>query len=238
MKKNNITVILPIKKYNKKTFDLFKKTIPDGVKLITICKDKIPSVKNINKDVSYEKAINLGVEQCDTEFFTIAGVDDIFSEKWFDFLELYVSENQADVYMQLVMESDKDQNPLGVHNEVFWNMGFSEKVGYVDNSGLQKLGKLSLYGSVFNKESFVECGGIKDNLHCMSEYELFLRMTYQGKTIFVIPKLGYLHVNGIEDSRMEGFKKQITSKQLFKQLEDLAKQEHWFIEQREVQLPL
>ena len=48
---------------------------------------------------------------------------------------------------------------------------------------------------VFNKNKFLEMGGIKPNIKLTFGYEFFLRMTYNSINIMSIPRLGYKHTN-------------------------------------------
>ena len=48
-------------------------------------------------------------------------------------------------------------------------------------------------GSIFNKSDWTEIGGLKENIKLTFWYEFLLRMTYNNKKVYVIPRVMYNH---------------------------------------------
>jgi hypothetical protein len=84
---------------------------------------------------------------------------------------------------------------------------------------------------VFNIKDWLEVGGLKPSIKITFWYEWMLRATSKGKKIFVIPKVGYNHTLGRENSLVETYKKEI-DKDETQWWFDLAKRESYFKEDR------
>ena len=112
-------------------------------------------------------------------------------------------------------------------------MVYSEEMGYVDNNTLQKLHNFNFDGMVVNKTIFEENGGIKSNMKLTFTYEFLLRMSYLSVPIMVIPKLGYKHVNGREDSLFIHYRDTLDVMES-RFWVNKAKKEYFFTEDREI----
>jgi hypothetical protein len=53
---------------------------------------------------------------------------------------------------------------------------------------LKDYGELNSYGAVFHKEDYLSVGGVKTNIELFAFYELLLRLAYNKKKLFVLPK--------------------------------------------------
>ena len=100
-------------------------------------------------------------------------------------------------------------------------------LGYIDLDCLQNFFEFYLTGSVFNTSDWKEVGGLKPNVDLYFWYELLLRWTNKGKTVFVIPKVGYVHYLGRKDSMLETYRKTISEEEA-KRLLNVAKKEYFF----------
>jgi hypothetical protein len=68
-------------------------------------------------------------------------------------------------------------------------------------------------GSIFKTQDWEEVGGLKPSIKLTFWYEWLLRMTYKGKKVYVIPKVGYTHKLGRQGSLIEGYKKTVDEKE-------------------------
>jgi hypothetical protein len=68
-------------------------------------------------------------------------------------------------------------------------------------------------GSIFNTADWKEVGGLKSPIKLTFWYEWLLRATYKGKKVYVIPKVGYVHLLGRKGSIIEEYKKSIDDKE-------------------------
>jgi hypothetical protein len=86
-------------------------------------------------------------------------------------------------------------------------------------------------GAIFNTNDFIEYGGLKKSLMIASTYEFLLRMTYNSKKIFTIPKIGYIHTFGNPESYTMKMANSIQQKH-GEWLIKLAQEEKYFKEDR------
>ena len=86
-------------------------------------------------------------------------------------------------------------------------------------------------GAIFNTNDFIEYGGLKKSLMIASTYEFFLRMAYNSKKIFTIPKIGYIHTFGNPESYTMKMANSIQQKH-GEWLIKLAQEEKYFKEDR------
>ena len=86
---------------------------------------------------------------------------------------------------------------------------------------------------IVNKNVFEENGGLKSNIKLTFTYEFLLRMSYLSIPIMVIPKLGYKHINGRENSLFDHYKNTIDILET-KFWVNKAKKEYFFTEDREI----
>ena len=107
----NITIILPIHEWNDDYRIMFENSIKsveefyNDVKLlivgpktvtsnINIISDKIESKILINKGATdFCSQINLGIDNCDTEWFSILEIDDEYKSCWLKFMNIYILNN-------------------------------------------------------------------------------------------------------------------------------------------------
>jgi hypothetical protein len=145
--------------------------------------------------------INFGVEQCDTEWFSILELDDEYSKIWFENVQKYMEAyDDVDGFLPIVLDVSVEGRFLHFTNEPVWAPEFSDKMGFIDNDALLNFPNFQISGGVYRKEAFKSVGGLKPSIKLQFTYEFFLRMTYYDKTIMTIPKLGYKKTNMRPDS--------------------------------------
>ena len=226
----DVSVILPVNE-NKNNFeDYFNKAVQSVVnqevkpkKLYIVCSmDKelklfldswekpkeldIIILENPGK-TDFCSQINYGVENIDTEWFSILEFDDEYSRHWFKNAEKYVKAyDEVDIFLPLVVDVDTENKFLGFTNESIWAMKFSEKLGILDNNTLLNYQNYQLSGAVIKKEFFEDSGLLKPSIKLTFIYEFLLRATYNDAQIMTIPKIGYKHANMREFSLFWDYK--------------------------------
>lgn len=243
----NITIIIPVHEYNDTIKTLLGKalaSVPSDAKVIISCNSK--ASKEIKSDfanesvsvMSSEKStfcglVNDAVEKINTKWFSILEFDDIYTSIWFDEFKRY-SEYMQDISIFLPMEDITDYNTndfIGYGNEAVWASSFSNELGYIDNDCLQNFFDFYMTGGIFNTEDWREIGGLKESIELTFWYEFILRMTYNGKKVFVIPRIGYNHRMNRDGSLIKMYRETISEKDSQKWI-NLAKQEYFFKKDR------
>ena len=226
----NVSVILPVNE-NKSGFeDYFNKAIQSLVnqevkpqKIYIVCStDKklksfldsweqpkeldITILENPGK-TDFCSQVNFGVENIDTEWFSILEFDDEFSRHWFKNAKEYnKAYDDVDIFLPLVVDVDMENKFLGFTNESVWAMKFSEKLGILDNNTLLNYQNYQLSGAVIKKEFFESVGLLKSSMRLTFIYEFLLRATYNDAQVMTIPKIGYKHANMREFSLFWDYK--------------------------------
>ena len=261
MNSKDVTVILPVHEVSGKFNEWFTKAISSinqsvvkPGKLLVVCADnkevrsfmdqwEKPEGLDVNVeynggDTSFCGQINLGVETCDTEFFSILESDDEYSNIWFKQFEAYVPHYEdVDVFLPLVVDTNDDGQFIGFTNEALWAMGFSEDLGYLDNNTLLRYQNFQVSGMIMRTSKFEEVGGLKSSMKLTFNYEFLLRATYNDAVIMTIPKVGYKHTNQRPNSLFWDYKFNqdfVLSPEEAKFWVDTAKQEYFFTTDREV----
>jgi hypothetical protein len=239
----NITVIIPlIDLSTQENLVLFQKclsSIPQGMQVICVGAKEVIDLIPENSDINITKIVstgdntipshvNLGVENVTTKYFSVVEIDDVFSKNWFNGSQEYISKMGDDVICYLPLTEIIDFNSsdiLGYANEAFWASSFSEEIGFIDNTSLQDYLNINTNCGVFDTEMFKESGKLKSSMKILYWYEFLLRVTYKGKKVFIIPKVGCFHnVNrpGANDVRSKMSEKE------FEWWLDLANKEYFF----------
>jgi hypothetical protein len=254
----NITIILPIHKIDDTYKEMLLNAVESAKEFYNDVKLLIVAPEKISKSISkidfgqkleiithYHKSssdfcnqVNIGAKTCDTEWFSILEIDDEYQKNWLKSINQYMDEySGVDVILPIV----KDVNTQGVFtnytNESVWAYGFSETQGMLDNEVLMEYQNYQISGGLFKTKTFLDNGGLKDNIKLTFGYELLLRLTHNGVKIAVVPKIGYRHVNLREDSLFWSYKNSDELK--LKENEarfwvDTAKKEFFFTNKRDV----
>lgn len=178
----------------------------------------------------FQSQINYAVDNIDTEYFSILEFDDEYSNIYIRNVSRYIQHHpEIDSFLPLIVEVDKDGNLVKLTNEFVWSKSFVDEneFGYLSNEMLKDFSYFFISGGVFKKESFVESGGLKTNFDVSAVYEFLLRFTYNNYKIFVIPKIGYLHLNDREGSATKFFINKYKEKDSKEEFER-ARTEHIF----------
>jgi hypothetical protein len=252
----NITVILPVHFWNEEYEIMFQNAVSsveqfyNDVKLSIVTTKKVAdNIKNVSDKLEYTiihnggetdfcSQINLGIEKCDTEWFTILEIDDEFRPIWLKSMMSYSEQNpEYDVFLPIVRDINTEGKFLSFTNEAPWAYGFSEKMGELDNEALLEYQNFQTSGALYRTEVIKKNGSFKENIKLTFSYEFLLRLTHNDVKIFTVPKIGYQHVNFRENSLFWSYKNaeegQLSTDEARFWL-DTAKKEFFFKNKREI----
>lgn len=184
---------------------------------------------NKSNDTTYSTNVNLGVREIKTTYFSVLEYDDAYSPIWFNNVNTYMAHDTEDIfaYMPLTEVVDVQFGPIGYANEAVWASSFSEEIGYYDLQCLEDYLNFNVSGAVFKTQDFISLGLLKTSMKLTFWYEFLMRAIYKGKKFFVIPKVGYYHYVGREDSLSSFYANNMSEKEANWWI-DLAKKEYYF----------
>jgi len=253
----NITVILPVHKLDDDYREMLNKAIEstedfhNDVKISIVCpenvkkqlgdlsSDKLEINIVVNKnETDFCSQVNLGIEKCDTEWFTILEIDDEFKPIWLKSINEYVKiYPDVDVFLPIVKDINTDGKFVSFTNESAWAYGFTEIQGFIDNEVLLEFQNYQISGGLYRTNKIKDNGSLKSNIKLTFGYEFLLRLTHNGVKVLTVPRVGYQHVNLREDSLFWIYKNNEDSKLSEKEVKfwlDTAKKEFFFKNKRDV----
>ena len=257
----DITIIIPIHKFNENTNNLldnafesiqknqenysFGKLIPMIVgpgevleQIGEVFGEKYfyHNCRNNTNNLDFCSQVNVAAEKIETEYFSILEYDDMYSDNWFKMAHDYFYTNESvSLFLPINILTDTEHKQFQYVNEIAWTSSFSNDIGYLDFDCLQDYYSFNLTGGIFNTNDFKTIGGFKPSIKVAFNYELLLRMTKKELKVFVVPKEGYMHVIGREDSLTEEYNKTLSGDEIRKWFE-LAKTEYMFTEDRKTNI--
>ena len=192
-----------------------------------------------NKDrTDFFSQVNLGIENCQTEWFTILEVDDEFKPVWLKSMNEYKDTfKDVDIFLPIVKDINVEGKFVSFTNESVWAYGFTERQGFLDNEVLLEFQNYQISGGLYKTQVVKDNGLFKDNIKLTFGYEFLLRVTHNGAKIMTVPKIGYQHVNFREDSLFWNLKNDESTKLTEKEAKfwlDTAKKEFFFKNKRDV----
>lgn len=252
----NITVILPIHLWNDDYKTMFKNAVDSVEEFYNDVKLMVVAPKSISSDIKIEtdkleykiisnesltdfcSQVNLGIENCDTEWFSILEVDDEYKKIWLSSMESYKNENpNVDAFLPIVRDINVEGNFLSFTNEATWAYGFTEKQGLLDNESLLEYQNFQISGGLYKTSTIKEYGSLKENIKLTFGYEFLLRLTHNNVAIMTVPKIGYQHVNFRENSLFWSYKNSEETKMKQDEVKfwlDTAKKEFFFKNKRDI----
>jgi hypothetical protein len=255
----DITVILPIHKFDDIYREMFAKAVSsvevfhDDVTLSIVgpksavgdltkegISDKLDVNIHINEgETDFCSQINLGIEKCETTWFSILEIDDEYTPNWLPSFNKYQSLfPDADIYLPIVKDVNSEGKLVSFTNESVWAYGFTETQGVLENEVLLDYQNYQTSGGLYKTEVVKENGSFKDNIKLTFSYEFLLRLTHNGVKIVTIPQIGYKHVNFREDSLFWSYKNDDSVKLSSDEPKfwlETAKKEFFFKNKREVE---
>ena len=252
----DISIILPIHKWDEEYETMFKNAFSsveqfyNDVKLLIVGPSSVVSKINIEQsNLEYKiiensgehdfcSQINLGITNCDTEWFSILEVDDEYHKNWITLVNTYRKENpEVGAFLSLVKDINVEGKFLSYTNESTWAYGFTDKQGFLDNEALLEYQNFQINGGLYKTSVITEYGKLKSNIKLTFGYEFLLRLTHNNVIVMTIPILGYQHVNFREDSLFWNYKnseKMRLSQEEVKFWLDTAKKEFFFKNNRDI----
>ena len=255
----NITVILPIHDLKGEYNEMFSRAIlsveqfHDDVSLLLVGpknvlgdlkKDSISDKLDVNivineGDAGFCSQVNLGIDNCETEWFSILEIDDEYTPNWIkSFRTYHTLFPDADILLPIVKDVNSEGKLLNFTNESVWAYGFSENQGELSNEILLDYQNYQTSGGFYKTEVIKENGSFKDNIKLTFSYEFLLRLTHNGAKVATIPQIGYRHVNFREDSLFWSYKNSEDHKLEGGEAKfwlETAKKEFFFKNKREVE---
>lgn len=252
----NTTIILPVHMWdeeNKIMLDNCVQSVEefynDVILFVVAPKDIADQIKIDTNTLTYEvitnegetdfcSQINLGIEKCTTEWFSILEIDDEYKPIWLKTMNAYIDENPTvDVFLPIVKDINVEGEFLSFTNESLWAHGFTEKQGFLNNEVLMEFQNFQISGGLYRTEVIKEQGSFKENIRLTFGYEFLLRLTHNSIEIMSVPKIGYQHVNFRENSLFWSYKNDEKSKMDENEVKfwlDTAKKEFFFKNKREI----
>lgn len=224
-----ISIIIPIHEYNEEVktlmtraiesvpndYYIFISTISDlkeNFNWVFELRDNIEITINDNDNKSdFCTLVNNVVMRLGTKWFSILEFDDEFTKIWFENVEYEMKyKPEVSVFLPLEELIDFSTNKfIGYGNEAPWATSFSEEIGYIDNESLQQYFDFYLTGGIYNADDWRSQGGLKPSMKLTFWYEFLLRITKNGKKVYVVPKLGLVHYVDRENSLYDIYRKSI-----------------------------
>jgi hypothetical protein len=252
----NITVILPVHRIEESYRVMLDNSIKsveqfhEDVKLIIVCppsiKSELTNISDVlevnivanNGKTDFCSQVNLGIEKCDTEWFSILEIDDEYKPIWLKSTNEYVkSYSNVDVFLPVVKDINTDGNFISFTNESTWAYGFTENQGVLDNEVLLDFQNYQISGGLYRTQVIKDNGSLKENIKLTFGYEFLLRLTHNNVKIMTVPRVGYQHLNFREDSLFWSYKNDETNKVSEDEAKfwlETAKKEFFFKNKRDV----
>ncbi len=251
-----ISVILPVHKWDDDYRIMFDNAFKSVERFYNDVKLLIVAPKNVLSNIKIEQTnlecviienkgktdfcsqINLGIDNCETEWFSILEIDDEYNKNWVNLFNEYSNENpDVDVFLSLVKDINVEGNFLSYTNESTWAYGFTDKQGLLDNTALLEYQNFQISGGIYRTSKIKEYGKLKENIKLTFGYEFLLRLTFNNLKIMTIPRVGYQHVNFREDSLFWSYKNSDKDKLDSNEVKfwlDTAKKEFFFKNVRDI----
>ena len=102
---------------------------------------------------------------------------------------------------------------IGNGNEVAWASSFSDELGVIDEKSVEDYFNFYPTGGVFNTKTWNDMNGLKESIKLTFWYEFMLRALKKGEKFYVIPKIGYRHILGRDNSLLMQYRKEIDEKE-------------------------
>jgi hypothetical protein len=159
----------------------------------------------------YQSQINLAVKNVITDYFSVLEFDDEYSKTFFKNAENYIKAYpEIDIFLTMMIEVNNKNEGIKLTNETVWAQQFvgeNGEMGYLNLNSLKQYTDFKLSGGIIKKSEFENLGGYKSNIKLTFMYEFLLRALNNASKIFSIPKIGYKHLVGREESLFDVYQK-------------------------------
>jgi hypothetical protein len=169
MNNKNITVIVPVHRLDGDYKEMLINAISsvedfhNDVKVSIVCptsvKKELTQLSNKleiniieNKGESdFCSQVNLGIEKCETEWFSILEIDDEYKSIWLKSMNQYMKiYPDVDVFLPIVKDINSEGKFVSFTNESAWAYGFTSLQGFIDNEVLLEFQNYQIVVSVKN----------------------------------------------------------------------------------------
>lgn len=248
----DVTIIIPVHEYNDTVDTLLKKALEsvsdcrkefkDGHLPVVIVAPRklddilthsdicqfIPETKIIwnEGNTDFCSMINFGVDNINTDYFSILEYDDTYRKKWFKLANDYFYGNESiSIFLPLnvIHTGNKNWqfgNEFGLSNAFITDdVDDTDDVGIINFKRIEKCSVFNLTGAIFNRNDFIKVGKYKPSIKVAFNYELLLRLTSKGLKCMVVPKEGYVHEVGREGSLTDTYNKTLSDEEINKWFE-------------------
>ena len=254
-----ITIILPIYKLDEEEITMLNNAVSsiddfhNDVKLIIVAPEKLNTIidsfnfgnklevsrlYNKTHKTDFANQMNLGISECDTEWFSILEIDDEYKKVWLSSMNEYMNKyTDVGAFLPIVRDVNVEGKFLNFTNESAWAYGFSNKQGYLDNEILLEFQNYQTSGGLYKTQVVKDCGSFKDNIKLTFTYEFLLRLTHNGVNIMIVPRAGYQHVLFRENSLFWNYKNIESEKMTEDEVKfwlETAKKEYFFKNKRDI----
>lgn len=192
-------------------------------------------------ETDFQSQINFGVENIETDWFSILEFDDELSTTYYKNILHHISKlENVDLILPILVEVNNNDEALKLTNETVWSkqfVGENGEMGYLNVNALNQYTDFKISGGVFNKSAFQSIGGLKRNIKLTFTYEFLLRLLNNGSNIYTMPKIGIKHLTTREGSLFDHYAKTLTNKEK-KFWFDTAKKESNFFNDRVIDISL
>jgi hypothetical protein len=146
--------------------------------------------------------LNLGASKVTTKWFLYLEQDDELSNVIISNYTKYSNNSEINNKMlfNINLISKEDGTTMDLTNQPVWALEFSDTFGEVDTEVLLNYQNFNISGALIDKDSYIECGGLKSNIKVSFIYEFLLRFTNTIGNIYVVPKIGCRHYAMTEGS--------------------------------------
>lgn len=183
-------------------------------------------IVNDSGDTDYCSQVNFAVKQVGTEYFSVLELDDEYLSCWFKcFYEYRVGNEDVTAFLPINIVTDTKGEHWEYRNEMALAAGFSEIIGFIDLDCLSDYTGFNLTGAVVNTQDFIDLGMYKPSIKVAFNHEFLLRATNKKMRVMVVPKEGYKHVVGREDSLLAEYDRDIPHDEVSRWF-DLARREY------------
>jgi len=197
------------------------------------------------EESDYCSMINAASAYVNTPFFSVLEFDDyVLTPKWIDLAQIYIDAYpEISVFLSIIKQVNEKDELIGITNELFWALddlsSSSEEpsdfnnVGFLSLERALKKQKFDLCGSLIKTDDFILVGGLKKSIKIFFNQEFVLRSLYQGKGVFVIPKVGVSHTNFRPNSYLKLMENINVNEMNF--YKSLSRKEYYFNEDRNIE---
>ena len=165
-------------------------------------------------ETDFQSQINCGVNNIETEYFSILELDDEYSNTYFKNALLYIkSFTDVDIFLTMMIETNDKNEGIKLTNEVVWSQQFvgeNGEMGYLNLNSLKQYTDFKISGAVIKKSEYLTIGGLKSKIKLTFNYEFLLRALTQAAKVMVISKIGYKHLAVREGSLFDGYGKDMS----------------------------